>query len=424
VLPAPLALAIAVPLAAQLACQPVLILLAPQVPLVGVIANVLAAPAAPVATIVGMIACLLAPIVPPLATVVAGIAWLPAAWIAGVARVCADLPGAVVPWPEGALGAVLLAVLTVAVLVAAGVPAPIGSPRLRRHVAFIAASTLVVVLGATAGTAALHAIGRPDDWRVAQCDIGQGDAVVVRSDASVGLIDTGAHPELLTECLDTLGIGRVNLLVLTHFDLDHAGGAPALVGRVDRVLVGPTGRPSDEQLVDHLAAGGATIEQVTEGARGVLGDYRWRVLWPPAHRGVEPGNDASIIIDLRGLPGCTACPSMLALGDLGADAQRMLAATHDLAAVDIVKVSHHGSADQFADLYTDLEAPLALMGVGADNTYGHPAPATLAVLEASGSTIVRSDQHGLALISASSDTTGDGLALRVWVERGTVGGAG
>jgi competence protein ComEC len=424
VLPAPLALAIAVPLAAQIACQPVLILLAPEVPIVGVIANVLAAPAAPVATIVGMIACLLAPIVPPLAVLVAGIAWLPAAWIAGVARVCADLPGAVMPWPEGAGGAMLLAALTVAMLVAAGVPAPLGSPRLRRRVAVAAAAAVVVVMGATAGTAALHALGRPGDWRVAQCDIGQGDAVVVRSDDDVALIDTGATPELLEACLDTLGIDRVDLLVLTHFDLDHAGGTPALVGRVDRVLVGPTGRESDERVVEQLAAGGAAIDSVTEGARGMLGEYRWRVLWPPAHRGVEPGNDASIIVDVRGTPECGSCPSMLALGDLGADAQRMLAATHDLAAVDIIKVSHHGSPDQFEQLYTDLDAPLALIGVGADNTYGHPAPATLAVLDASGSTIVRSDLHGLALISASTRTSGAGLALRVWVERGSVGGPG
>lgn len=424
VLPAPLALAIAVPLAAQLACQPVLILLAPEVPLVGVIANMLAAPAAPVATIVGMIACLLAPIAPPLAVLVAGIAWLPAAWIAGIARVCADLPGAVVPWPEGAGGAVLLAGLTAAVLLACGVPAPLGSPQLRRRMAIAAATTIVVVMGATAGTAALQALGRPGDWRVAQCDIGQGDAVLVRSGEAVALIDTGAVPELLDACLDTLGIGRIDLLVLTHFDLDHAGGTPALVGRVDHVLVGPTGRESDERVVDQLAAGGAVIEPVTEGAHGMLGDYRWRVLWPPAHRGVEPGNDASIVVDVRGTPACVACPSMLALGDLGADAQRMLAATHNLAAVDIIKVSHHGSPDQFEQLYTDLEAPLALIGVGADNTYGHPAPTALAVLDVAGSTVVRSDVHGLALIAASRRATGGELALRVWVERGSVGGAG
>ena len=416
VLPAPLALVIAVPLAAQLACQPVLILLAPEVPLSGVVANVLAAPAAPVATIVGMIACLLAPVIPPLAMVVAGIAWLPAAWIAGVARVCSELPGALLPWPEGALGALLLAVLTAAGLVATGVPARLGSARLRRHFALGAVAVLIVVAGSTAGTAALRSLGRPGDWVIAQCDIGQGDAVLVRSGGAIALIDTGAEPELLTDCLTTLGVRRLDLLVLTHFDLDHAGGVPAVVGLVDRVIVGPTGRPQDEQVVDALVGGGARVDTVAQGARGVLGDHGWQVLWPPTHRGVEPGNDASIVFELRGKPDCAQCPSMLALGDLGADAQRALVAAHDLAPVDVVKVSHHGSPDQHEPLYGQLAAAVALIGVGADNGYGHPAPGLIEVLEAAGATIVRSDRHGLALVAADP-TRG---ALRLWVERGGV----
>lgn len=421
VLPAPLALAIAVPLAAQLACQPVLILLAPEVPLSGVVANVLAAPAAPVATIVGMIACLLAPVIPPLAMLVAAIAWLPASWIAGVARVCAELPGALLPWPEGVLGALLLAGLTGAGLVAAGVPARLGSERLRRRLALVTAGVLVVVMGATAGTAALRALGRPGDWVIAQCDVGQGEAVLVRSADAVALIDTGAEPELLTACLDALGIERLDLLVLTHFDLDHAGGAPALVGRVDRLLIGPTDGDQDAALVTSLAAGGAVVDTVSEGARGSLGDHRWRVLWPPAHRGVEPGNDASIVLELRGGPGCGACPSMLALGDLGADAQRSLAAAHDLTRVDVVKVSHHGSPDQHEALYTELEAPVALIGVGAGNTYGHPAPSILEVLADAGTTVLRSDVHGLTLLAPAGEGA---AALRAWVERGAVGPPG
>lgn len=421
VLPAPLALAIAVPLAAQLACQPVLILLTPQVPLSGVVANVLAAPAAPVATIVGMIACLLAPVIPPLALLVAGIAWLPAAWIAGVARVCAAMPGAALPWPEGALGALLLAALTGAGLVAAGIPGRIGSPRLRRRLALAMAAVLVVIIGATAGTAAPRTLGRPADWAIAQCDIGQGDAVLVRSAGAVALIDTGAEPELLEACLDALGVERLDLLVLTHFDLDHAGGAPAVVGRVDRVLVGPTDGEQDSGLVASLAAGGAHVDTVSEGALGQLGDLRWRVLWPPAHRGVEPGNDASIVLDVRGQSGCRTCPSLLALGDLGADAQRMLVAAQTLAPVDVVKVSHHGSPDQHEPLYTALGAPIALIGVGADNTYGHPAPGLLAALAAAGSTVARSDEHGLALVVADPAGTGP---LTLWVERGGVGPPG
>jgi competence protein ComEC len=407
VLPAPIALWIAVPLAAQLACQPVLILLAPEVPLGGVLANILAAPAAPIATIVGMIACLLAPIAPPLAMLAAAIAWVPAAWIAGIARVTSGVPGALLPWPEGAGGAVLLGMLTLGMLVAIGVPAALGSPRLRRRLALGVAAILVLVMGATAGFAALRALSRPADWAIAQCDIGQGDALLVRSDGEIALIDTGAEPELLADCLATLGIDRIDLLVLTHFDKDHVGAVDVVTGRVDRAIVGPTGRPADEAVVAALLAGGARVDTVADGERGQLGSCDWAVLWPPAHRGVEPGNDASLVLALAG----GSCPSMLALGDLGEETQRMLMAAHDLGAVDVVKVSHHGSPDQHLELYEAVRAPVALIGVGADNGYGHPAPGLIDELNTLGSEVARSDEHGLVLVSTGSQ------GLRLWRER-------
>ena len=413
VLPAPLALWIAVPLAAQLLCQPVLIMLAPEVPLSGVVANVLAAPAAPVATIVGMIACLLAPVIPPLATLVAAIAWVPSAWIAGVARVSSGLPGALLPWPEGVAGAMLLATLTLVGLIAVGVPVALGTPRVRQRLALAVAATLVVVMGATAGVAALRTLGRPVDWIIAQCDVGQGDAVLVRSAGEVALIDTGAEPELLSSCLSSLAIDHIDLLVLTHFDLDHVGAVEVVVGRVERAIVGPPGRESDEAVVAALLAGGAVVDAVAEGERGRLGDCEWAVLWPPAHRGVEPGNDASLVLAVDG----GSCPSMLALGDLGEQSQRMLAGAYDLGVVDVVKVSHHGSPDQYLDLYRQLGAAVALIGVGAENGYGHPAPALVAELETLGSAVARSDAHGLVLVSRGAE------GLRLWRERASTVGA-
>ena len=414
-MPAPLALGISVPLAAQLACQPVLVLLAPELPLTGVVANVLAAPAAPIATIVGMLACLAAPVLPPLATLLAAIAWLPSAWIAGIARVCSGLPGAMLPWPEGAVGAVLVAVLTIAGLLAAGVPASLGGERLRRRLALGVVAVLVVVAGATAGASMLRSLSRPADWAIAQCDVGQGDAVLVRSAGQVALIDTGADSELLGACLGTLGIDRLDLLVLTHFDHDHVGAVDVVLGRVDLAIVGPTGREADEQVVAALAQSGARVEQIAEGRHGMLGACSWRALWPPDHRGIAPGNDASLVLEWRGHePG--ECPSMLALGDLDESAQQRLLTVHRPAPVEVVKVSHHGSPDQHVPLYDELGASIALIGVGADNGYGHPAPALVDSLTAVGSLVARSDLQGLTLVARD-----DNGALIVWRER--VGGA-
>jgi competence protein ComEC len=91
----------------------------------------------------------------------------------------------------------------------------------------------------------------------------------------------------------------------------------------------------------------------------------------------------------------TEALSLVALGDLGERAQRMLRPRLAGLQPDIVKVSHHGSPDQSAELYADLDAPIALIGVGADNDYGHPAPRTLEMVGARGATIVRSDRDGI-----------------------------
>lgn len=384
-MPLPLATVIAVPLAAQVCCQPVLILLEPSLPTYGVVANVLAEPAAPAATVVGLLACIALPVAPWLGQLLAAIAWLPASWIAAVATFFAALPFGSVPWPAEAGGALLLAVVTA-----------LGIAGLRFRWARIAASiALVVMIGVVAGTRLGVLVDRPTDWQYAMCDVGQGDATLVRSADRIALIDTGPDPEPLSACLGDLGIHHLDLLVLTHFDADHVGGVPAVLGIADRVLVGPTGGPEHERIVRSLADSGADVTVAERGLVGVLGQFRWEVLWPkPA---ASPGNDASIVMAF--LPGTDcACVSAITLGDLGEEAQARVVAS-GVPAVDLVKVAHHGSADQAPRLYEAIRASIALIGVGADNTYGHPTDSLLATLEATGTAVFRTDLDGLILVS-------------------------
>jgi competence protein ComEC len=99
------------------------------------------------------------------------------------------------------------------------------------------------------------------------------------------------------------------------------------------------------------------------------------------------------------------------LGDLGERAQQILAARERFSPVDVVKVSHHGSADQYHPLYEALGASIALIGVGAENTYGHPAPSLLAALPPT-TAVVRSDRDGTATLQRS-----DGGGIVMWSER-------
>ncbi|HET8927722.1 MAG TPA: ComEC/Rec2 family competence protein [Microbacterium sp.] len=416
-LPSALALVLAVPLAAQLACGPLLVLVNPVVPLYGVLANLVAGPAAPAATVLGLVACLLAPVLPGLAGLVAGLAWLPSSWIAATATTAANLPAASIPWLEGWGGAAALAGLGLCVVVVVAWRSGGLHVLIPRVVATVVLSGTVGALlgnGALAGPVGVLSV--PSGWSIAACDVGQGDAVLVRSGAHVALIDTGPAPEPLRACLARLGIGHIELLVLTHFDLDHAGGADALVGSVGTVLHGPVGDAGDTTLLDRFAHAGARVAAVSAGMTGSLGDARWRVLWPRAN-GVAfpPGNDASVIVEMRG----GRVPASLFLGDLSATPQAILAGDRLLQPpYEVVKVAHHGSADQDAGLYRRIHAAVAVVSVGSDNDYGHPRAETLQLLSAAGTAIGRTDRDGLVLVADS----GEGVDL--WRERGPPTGAG
>jgi competence protein ComEC len=448
-MPAWLAMVIAIPLAAQLACQPVLLLLSPTLPLYGVPANLLAGPAAPMATVIGLVGCLLLPWLPGVAAGCLQLAWLPSTWIAAVATFSANLPGSRMPWPPGGAGLLGCVVLTLAGLMllarrptravggeraslTLGGPAQGGMKASRvtqtgapsrltarlgggMSVARLASAVLLIgFTGAYAGTLAGTGLGRalsfPADWQIAACDIGQGDAVVVRDGDLHALVDVGPDPKPLAECLRTLGISRIDLLVLTHYDMDHIGGIDAVLGIVDTALVGRPENAEDQRLHDRLAAGGARIRQAYAGDTGTLGALRWNILWPV--RGwtvMQVGNPGSVTIgfDGRGI-------RSLFLGDLGEEAQNaMLGVSHPLP-VDVVKVAHHGSADQSARLYQRLRASAGLISVGADNGYGHPTRRLLAILDATGTAALRTDQAGMLVVAPAESGGG---ALVVWSER-------
>ncbi|WP_261163839.1 ComEC/Rec2 family competence protein [Microbacterium sp. Marseille-Q6965] len=406
-MPQPIALALAVPLSAQLVCGPIIVLFAPEVALYGVVANVLAGPAAPAATLLGTAACLLV-FTPAIADALAWVAWLPASWVAATAEMVSALPRATVAWWGGAVGFGALALVggCVTVLVLRPRDGP-GALAARRSSAAVLALTvgLMAAGGAVAGPV-LGPLTAPRDWLIAACDVGQGDAVLVRSGDAIALIDTGPDPEPLGACLDRLGAGRIDLLVLTHFDADHVGGVAAVADRVALVMHGP---PDAEVPATWAALDGTERVQVEAGMQGPLGDARWRVLWPaPRSSAFPPGNDASVVVEFTG----GGLPRSIFLGDLSAEAQTAMDAhSRPAGPYEVVKVAHHGSADQDHALYRQLDPTLALVTVG-ENDYGHPRASILDELRATGSALGRTDEDGLILVGR------DGETLTVWRERG------
>jgi competence protein ComEC len=381
-----------------------------------VLANLLAAPAAPVATLIGLAACLAAPM-PVVRDGLAALAWLPASWIASTAETVTTLPGGTLPWPEGWPGAALLAVVGVAVGVVIAVRSHgAGRERLVRGVAII---VVAVTAGAGGGLSALGSVaGRwtlPQDWSVLACDVGQGDAVLLRSAGAVMLVDTGPAAAPLAACLARVGIVHIDVLVLTHFDLDHVGGAAAVTGMVGTVLHGPAYGDGDGILAV-LRSGGARVVPAHAGMNGTVGRAGWRVLWPRAESPGYPfGNDASVVVDVRG----GGVPPTLLLGDLSASPQRALAASAALQPpYAVVKVAHHGSADQDAGLYRQVAPTIAIVTVGIDNDYGHPRDEAMAIFAELGARVMRTDLEGVVAVSPAVG------GWELWRERGSRVGAG
>ncbi|MFD5582638.1 ComEC/Rec2 family competence protein [Streptomyces sp. NPDC127063] len=410
--PPRLAEALAAAGAAQAVCAPVVAVLSARVSLVGVPCNLLAEVAVAPATVLGFAALATAPLAMPVAKALAWCAGWPAGWIATVARTGAALPGGGVDWPGSWTGALLLA-LAVVLAVCAG-------RRLLRHPWACAACGILLVLFVTQPVPLTRVITGwpPPGWRLVMCDVGQGDATVFAAGAGSGMVvDAGPDPRPVDRCLRTLGITRIPLVVLTHFHADHVAGLPGVLRGRTVGAIETTGyeEPADqvafvrrEAAVRHIPLTRAAAGEV----RRVAG-LSWQVLWPPPMPApaADGPNDASVTLLVR-----AAGLRVLMLGDLEPPAQQALyrsPAAAALRGVDVLKVAHHGSAHQDPHLIRMAAPRLALVSVGADNPYGHPAPVTLDALKAQGATVLRTDRDGSLAVLGAGGRPGADARLRV-----------
>ncbi len=398
-LPGPLADAVAVAAAAQIAVAPVLVMLSGEIGIVALAANLLAAPAVAPATLLGALGALTALVTVPVAQFVVWPAGLAAGWIAGIARLAAALPYATVPWKNGGLGALSLLVAGAIAVLA------LRSRRVRLVMAAALAGVLI-------GVIALRAIMRgwpPPSWAMVACDVGQGDALVLAAGPGRAVVvDAGPDPRTVDACLDRLDVREVPLLVLTHPHADHIDGiAGVRQGRAVRTTL-TTPRSSGREA---RLGRGLDIRAALPGQRWNVADLTLSVLGPlsvgPHLAGTDDGstiNNASLVLVARS-PGFSA----LLAADVELEAQRSLASL--VPPVQVLKIPHHGSRSQDRAFLAAARAPISLISVGKDNDYGHPSPATLSLLQGLGTRVYRTDKAGDIAVTR----TAAGLAV---VQRG------
>jgi competence protein ComEC len=376
--------ALAPPIAATLFCSPVLVALSGFLSPMSVVANLLAAPAVAPITVLGFIAALIHPILPGIASLLILIIRIPAAFIGLVAKWSASF--SVLELGKGASGFLAIAVAAISIW--------IFRTFFRKHLKAIAI-LLVVLLTFTNWVARFPGI----DWQVGNCDIGQGDAMVINLGEHRGVVvDVGPDPQLIDRCLKQFAITQISILVLTHFHADHVEGLPGLLkGRtVGQVWVSPQIDPAFES--DRVQRWLKEIPQipVTAGFTAQIlsnrGPIKFHALWPKLGAQDSP-NNSSIVMEIN-----SADFSLLAAGDIEPIAQSQL--VQQLSQVDMYKVAHHGSRYQDLNFMKALSPRISIISVGKENTYGHPAPQTIAALSRIGSTVYRTDQDGALAINA------------------------
>ena len=378
-LPGKLAQALAPPIAATVFCSPIIVALSGYLAPMSVIANLLAAPFVAPITIVGFIAALFSPFAPLISTVLIWFIRFPAGAIALIAHWASSFP--VLTLQSGKIGFLIIASFT------------LGSWLLKKWFKHIIVFTLVILISIT-----WLQRWPGGDWQVANCDIGQGDSMVINLGNHQGIvIDVGPDAVAEDRCLKALGIREIPLLILSHFHADHVAGLTGAIKNraVGQVWVSVNSAPLIESAKAQAALKGVEMIKAVRGMSARVGPLTIRVLWPTlSATSFEemPGDGSQINNSSIAILITSNAFSLFAGGDLEPPVQEIL--VKDVGPVDIYKVCHHGSRYQDLAFMSALHPRISIISVGAGNTYGHPAVQTLEALARLGSEVLRTDIDG------------------------------
>lgn len=235
-------------------------------------------------------------------------------------------------------------------------------------------------------------------------NVGQGDSEYIKNpDGSDILIDGGPDGSVLAELgkVMTLGDRKIDLVVLTHPHADHLTGLIDVIDRFEIGEVWTTGveYPSSayDTFKDLLKQKNIVTTIVQKGKVKNFGSENFSVLTPLSNlqnSKIDNVNSASIVTELN-----YDKFSALFLGDAEKDLQNQI--LPQLKSTNIIKVAHHGSKNALnEDLYKITRPEVAVVSVGAKNTYGHPHAEVTNFLKSLAIQIYRTDQNGTIEISS------------------------
>ena len=221
------------------------------------------------------------------------------------------------------------------------------------------------------------------DHHVTVLDVGQGQSIIVQHRGKTFVVDCGGDyaddaADKCAERLLSMGISRIDGLILTHTDADHAGGAQYLMERI---------RVDGLYLPEASTLEGERTFSVTQDLI-LESDGMKLTLFAPEIRG--NGNESSIAVLFQ----TEKCDTLIT-GDMSGFGERLLLRSAQLPQVEMLVAGHHGSRSSTCQELLDAVKPdTAIISVGKDNRYNHPHQEVLDRLTAAGCAIFRTDQSG------------------------------
>jgi competence protein ComEC len=266
--------------------------------------------------------------------------------------------------------------------------ATLGLTQDRRRAGLLAILLLVPTCAAVVKSRRASRIDAP---RVSVLDVGQGDAILIRTSSQTILVDGGRNDRVLT-LLAERGVRRIDLAVLTHAHPDHCGGLAQVIRDmpVSRLWLSPR-RFRDEcagAILESANAARTPIQLIREERIERLGQLSLEVILADLRFRQAPENNSSIVLRIT-----AGGRRFLLTGDIEKEAELVLF-DRDLRA-DVLKVAHHGSRTSTSRTFLENVRPrLAVISCGRRNLFGHPHVKVLDALQTDRIRLWRTDQNG------------------------------
>ncbi len=383
---------LALTLSSNIATLPFSVATFQQLSLIAPLANILATPLFTIGCVLGLISSVLACIIPQAASTLIAIgaaASLPLHWAVGA---LSSIPYACIALKANT--PIMLA-LSLGMIIALWFFWPKIRLRTLLGVGFSGCGLLLT---------AIFLLGSLHSEEFVMLDVGQGDALLLRSKGSAILVDTGNQDSKLRNALAERGVFHLDAVAVTHPDDDHCGSLKSLFGyvEIDRFLCSKEMLKCDCSKCFELletartSVGENNIVGLSVGDTFKVGRFNSKVVWPYSFED-EGGNGDSLCLNVT-----IDCDSdgaddwsMLLTGDAESEQLEAMLQHKVVGDIDILKIGHHGSKVALSEeSLSQLNPELALISVGASNRYGHPSNEVLSILESHGTSIYRTDENG------------------------------